>query len=93
MISWVGEVDQTLTQDDLTFEEYMVAGHKDQQWATKHVVAVDEGKYVADVIMQGEAIAISDGSYKIIKVRRHVSLKGADQDTNQFMHLPPPSAS
>eukprot|EP00957_Ditylum_brightwellii_P030452 2306131-Ditylum_brightwellii.AAC.1 len=42
----------------------MVAGHKDQQWATKCIVTADEGKYVADSIMQGESIAISDISYK-----------------------------
>eukprot|EP00957_Ditylum_brightwellii_P000294 23382-Ditylum_brightwellii.AAC.1 len=58
-----------------------------------HDRLVDEGNYVADAIMQGEAIALSGRHTKIIKAQQHVSSKGADQVTNQFMHLPPHMAS
>eukprot|EP00957_Ditylum_brightwellii_P132880 10133269-Ditylum_brightwellii.AAC.2 len=42
----------------------MLYGPADRRWATRNAVSIDNDKYVAEAIGKGEAIAVSDGSFK-----------------------------
>eukprot|EP00957_Ditylum_brightwellii_P086973 6619979-Ditylum_brightwellii.AAC.1 len=42
----------------------MLYGPADRRWATRNAVSIDNGKYVAEAIGKGKAIAVSDGSFK-----------------------------
>eukprot|EP00957_Ditylum_brightwellii_P181177 13800561-Ditylum_brightwellii.AAC.1 len=64
MTGWAESLKPLPSQQDLSFEERMLYGPADRRWVTRNAVSIDNGKYVVEAIGKGEAIAVSDGSFK-----------------------------
>eukprot|EP00957_Ditylum_brightwellii_P164546 12527655-Ditylum_brightwellii.AAC.1 len=47
-----------------TLTQLLLQEGSDLTWATSVMHTDDEGRYIADTIQSGKAIAVSDGSYK-----------------------------
>eukprot|EP00957_Ditylum_brightwellii_P033361 2526888-Ditylum_brightwellii.AAC.1 len=47
-----------------TFIEAMTSGSSSTTWATHEAESTDNGKYIAEAIRSGTALAVSDGSFK-----------------------------
>ena len=65
IVTGYAEVARSEVGMDQTLAEYISCNlHVNARWAVENFLSTDNGKYVADAIVNGTCIAVSDGSFK-----------------------------
>eukprot|EP00957_Ditylum_brightwellii_P123230 9396042-Ditylum_brightwellii.AAC.1 len=64
MTGWCESVDYDEDSSSARLTNRLSTGGSGKTWATSKVEMDNDGKYIANAIRDGSAIAVSDGSYK-----------------------------
>ena len=67
-----------------SLEEHLAKKCSESKWATSTFFCNDDGRYIATAIHNGEAIAVSDGSYKDGKAAAACIIEGAENQKHRI---------